>query len=93
MDDNGEAGTEMIEAFCTKNISWAYENELRFIGSQHGLVSFDEAAIKRVFVAANCPQLKSDVISKLSKKMIKIPLFEVCVREKTYGFGFSIVDY
>lgn len=93
INDNGDAGEEMITAFCTKQSNWKYENELRFIGSVQGLVSHDESAIKRVFVGANNQTLTTDLIRILKAKEINIPLYSVQTRPRIYGLGFSPIQY
>lgn len=88
--DEGEAGTEMINAFCTKAWAWRYENEVRLLGSNHGLVNFDRSAIKRIFVSYKNPKLLHEVQVIVRDKQMKIPIFVVSSMPDTYGFGFSL---
>ena len=93
MLDDGKAGREMIEAFCTKSDAWAYENEIRFLSSQHELVLHRERSIKRVFVSKNNDVLVQKLVDILRAKDAKVPLYSVQVRPKQYGLGFVPVSY
>lgn len=89
ISDKGEAGNEMINAFCTKYWAWHYENEIRFLGSKHGLVSFDRAAIKRIFISYKAPDLLKKVQRVVKETQMNLPIFIVNSMPKTYGFGFA----
>ncbi|MGR5096993.1 DUF2971 domain-containing protein [Vibrio maritimus] len=56
-----QTSIEILDAFCTKNRTWDYENEVRLIGEKAGLNDIDCKAIKRVFVAARNTALMADV--------------------------------
>ena len=86
--DEGKAGIEMIDAFCTKGWAWHYENEVRFLSSHHGLVSFDRSAIKRIFISYKAPGLLQKVKDILKDTKVSVPLFIVSSKPDTYGFGF-----
>ena len=86
--DNGKAGLEMINAFCTKHSGWSYENELRFLGSKHGLVNYDTSAVKRIFVGHKNKALLQTVKEIVRSKNLNVPVYTVNIRPKTYGLGF-----
>ena len=93
MLDDGKAGREMIEAFCTKSDSWAYENEIRFLSSKHKLVLHSEKSIRRVFVSKGNNVLVQKLVDILKAKDVKVPLYSVQTRPKQYGLGFLPVSY
>lgn len=81
------------DAFCTKNSSWKYENEVRLISPLHKLNFIDEAAISRVFVSAINKKLMTDVKGILASKSHRPDLYEVATHEREYQFGFRKVEY
>lgn len=87
--DNGKAGVEMINAFCTKHSGWSYENELRFLGSKHGLVKYDVSAVKRIFVGQKNATLLENVKEIVRGKNLHVPIYTVNIQPKTYGLGFT----
>lgn len=88
-----ETSREVLNAFCTKNSAWAYENEVRLISQIHEHNKFDEVAITRVFVSANNKKLVHDVKAILSSKSHRPELYLVATHVREYKFGFSQLEY
>jgi len=91
--NTNQTSIEIHNAFCTKHVSWRYENEVRLISSKHEHNNISDKAILRVFVSAKSPDLMSDVIRILKGKEHKPELYEVITQENEYGFGFGKVEY
>lgn len=88
-----QTSNEILNAFCTKQVSWIYENEVRLISPKHKLNDIDETSVTRVFVAAKDQQLMENVVDILKLKTHKPKLFEVVTQPKTYGVGFKEINY
>nr|WP_169727242.1 DUF2971 domain-containing protein [Aliagarivorans marinus] len=84
---------EVLNAFCTKNVAWDYENEVRLISPIHEHNKFAENAIRRVFVSANNEKLVRKVKEILSSKSHKPDLYQVATHKREYKFGFSKLEY
>ncbi|HCH5602712.1 TPA: DUF2971 domain-containing protein [Vibrio parahaemolyticus] len=88
-----DTSREVLNAFCTKNTAWEYENEVRLISPIHEHNKFDAVAITRVFVSANNEELVRDVKEILSSKSHKPDLYQVVTHDREYKFGFSKLEY
>ena len=88
-----QTSTEIHNAFCTKHVSWRYENEIRLISPKHKHNKISEESILRVFVSAKNQYLIDKITSILKEKEHKPELYEVITQEKEYGFGFGKIEY
>lgn len=90
--NNGNTSHAILDAFCTKQNSWGYENEIRMISPTHKTHRFREDAITRVFVSETNRDI-ARLKGILGKKAHNPELFIVSVNDQQYGFVFKKEEY
>lgn len=83
---NGIIGPEIIKMITTKHMSWAYENEIRFIsfGSGNKLFKYKEGAIKSIIIGSKMPEWQKRTIKAIANKHQITDLKEAFSRDDSY---------
>ena len=93
IDDSRECSREILEAFTRKELSWAYENEVRFISEKGGKLLYDPSCINAIYIAEKAPSwLKSNLMANVALKQSNIKIHLVALHSSEYKFGFHRID-
>ncbi|RZV02969.1 UNVERIFIED_ORG: DUF2971 family protein [Serratia quinivorans] len=79
---------EILKAFCSKHISWSYENEFRLFSESGGKVHYDNSCINSIYIAENMSKENKIKVINIAKEIGANSIYNIELDKSKYGFFF-----